>query len=249
MNKKTCKAIRLEIEEGNFNEPLQCATSEHLRLCAECREFYESELKLRQLVASIPQVEAPSDFDFRLRARLANERSRSSISFASLGVPSVVGAGLILLLGGVLVVRNMINSRQTPAFISSGVDKNAVKEVPANSPLPAASEEAQSDAPHNRPDEPSGPRRNPQLAKVLANQRNRSIARDSSSVGATVVRRDTAIAGAQFPLLFPMQTLKVSVNDGRGVARTISFPTVSFGSERVLTRAGNSFQGSVKGDW
>ena len=91
--------------------------------------------------------------------------------------------------------------------------------------------------------------RNPQLAKVLANQRNRSIARDSSSVGATVVRRDTAIAGAQFPLLFPMQILKVSVNDGRGVARTISFPTVSFGSERVLTRAGNSFQGSVKGDW
>ena len=112
MNKKTCKAIRLEIEEGNFNEP-QCATSEHLRLCAECREFYESELKLKQLVASIPQVEAPSDFDFRLRARLANERRRSSISFASLGVPSVVAAGLILLLGGLLVVRNLIIDTDT----------------------------------------------------------------------------------------------------------------------------------------
>ena len=43
-----------------------------------------------------------------------------------------------------------------------------------------------------------------------------------------------------------LQSLKVSLDDGRGNAHTISFPTVSFGSQRVLTNA-NQF--NPKGVW
>ena len=42
---------------------------------------------------------------------------------------------------------------------------------------------------------------------------------------------------AVFPIDASLQSLKVSLYDGRGNARTISFPTVSFGSQRVLTTA------------
>ena len=49
-----------------------------------------------------------------------------------------------------------------------------------------------------------------------------------------------------FPIEASVQSLKVSLDDGRGNARTISFPTVSFGSQRMLTNA-NQF--APKGVW
>jgi hypothetical protein len=49
-----------------------------------------------------------------------------------------------------------------------------------------------------------------------------------------------------FPIEASLQSVKVSLDDGRGNARTISFPPVSFGSQRVLTTA-NQF--APKGNW
>jgi hypothetical protein len=49
-----------------------------------------------------------------------------------------------------------------------------------------------------------------------------------------------------FPIEASVQSVKVSLDDGRGNAHTISFPSVSFGSQRVLT-TGNQF--APKGIW
>ena len=249
MNKDDCKTICLEIGRANLNEELSIQTTEHLRLCNECREFYEREMRLRQLVASMPQVEAPSDFDFRLRSRLASQRNSSSFSFASFGIPSIAVAALLLLLGGVLVVRNISNPGPLPN-VATKDNGAAAKAVAKDSPLPVHARQTNVVAPLKSTENTSPVQIGQHMRKqFLAVQKSRSSTKDLSSVGATVVKHDSPLAGAQLPLVFPMQTLTVSVDDGRGVARTISFPTVSFGSERVLTRARNSFQGSVKGDW
>jgi hypothetical protein len=53
-------------------------------------------------------------------------------------------------------------------------------------------------------------------------------------------------ASTVFPIDASLQSLKFSLDDGRGNARTISVPTISFGSQRVLQNA-NQF--APKGVW
>jgi hypothetical protein len=71
---------------------------------------------------------------------------------------------------------------------------------------------------------------------------------DSSSERAPRFNNTHPVADttAMFPIEASSQSVKVSLDDGRGNARTISFPTVSFGSQRVPTIAN---QLAPKGAW
>jgi hypothetical protein len=120
---------------------------------------------------------------------------------------------------------------------------------------PAQQEQAgQAGQPGSRHDEPAGrkeqanaglrqdslvvdniPRRNP--GRPIVNRPGQRITSvDRSSLRANVygiadLKPDTAPA---FQIDASLQSVKVSLDDGRGNARTISFPTVTFGSQRVM---------------
>ena len=84
--------------------------TEHLKECLACREFHQTQTKLRQMVGSLGTVSAPADFDFRLRARLANDSGGEGLhywSFARRGL--AVAAVLVLFVTGIVVVRNVVN--------------------------------------------------------------------------------------------------------------------------------------------
>ncbi len=81
MREKQCEVIRRELEEVALNDEFSGAAAEHLRGCADCREFQRQQTKLRQIVGSLGTVNAPADFDFRLRARLAADSERSGSAF------------------------------------------------------------------------------------------------------------------------------------------------------------------------
>jgi hypothetical protein len=51
---------------------------------------------------------------------------------------------------------------------------------------------------------------------------------------------------AAFPIDASLQPFKVSLDDGRGNAKTISVPTISFGSQRIV-QSGNQY--APKRDW
>ncbi len=53
-------------------------------------------------------------------------------------------------------------------------------------------------------------------------------------------------AHAVFPIDASLQSFRVSLDDGQGNARTISVPTIRFGSQRMLPK-GNQF--APKGVW
>ena len=76
-----CKQYRVEIEESDFAGGSEAAHSgSHAAGCAECRSFREEAAKLRGLVAGLARVDAPPDFEFRLRARMSaagTERPRA----------------------------------------------------------------------------------------------------------------------------------------------------------------------------
>ena len=260
MKAKYCKAIRRQIEEADLGHELSSVAASHVRDCSSCLEFYETGMKLRRVVASLAPVEAPADFDFRLRARLANERihSKSRFGFAhmSLALPSVAVATFVLLAGSVFVWRSLQNSKPVSAFIArtnktnaagSTVDKTT--EIVPDAAQNALSKTAQANNPTPRKLLPKLSLPKAKREFVASYRRSNMVSKDFSNTGATVVRREESVAGVQLPISLPVQTLKVSLDDGSGISRTISFPTVSFGSERVLTRAGSTSQSAAKSDW
>ena len=81
MRKNNCGVVRQELDELMLDEACSTSAAEHLRECAGCREFHQQQTKLRQIVGSLGTVSAPADFDFRLRARLANDSSSAVLAY------------------------------------------------------------------------------------------------------------------------------------------------------------------------
>src|SRR5215211_1511977 len=113
MRKNNCELIRRELDELNLDQTCTTAAVQQLRECSECREFHEKHTKLRHIVGSLGTVAAPADFDFRLRARLANESgsAASHLTFDWAFVRRGLAAAAVLLVfaTGAYLVRNALD--------------------------------------------------------------------------------------------------------------------------------------------
>jgi hypothetical protein len=242
MRKNSCEVIRRELDELMLDETCSSAAVEHLRECAACREFHQQQTKLRQMVGGLGTVTAPPDFDFRLRARLAGESNGAAFhywSFARRGL--AVAAVLIVVAFGIVVIRNVMNR---PPEVITVQDQRPIVPPPSAQP---------SESPAVKPNEvfalvkEDSPRRikHERAGQAMAKNIRPVATRDMSSEGAGVMDGSLA-ASTAFPIDASLQSLKVSFDDGRGNARTISVPTITFGSQRVL-QGGNQF--APKGVW
>src|SRR6185369_16112836 len=127
MRENNCEIVRRELDELMIGEACSTAATEHLRDCASCREFHEQQTKLRQIVGSLGTVEAPADFDFRLRARLAQGNGSSVYwPFARRGLAAAAMA--IVFLVGVVIVRNVMKQ---PAIVDNNVAQQPQVHQPA----------------------------------------------------------------------------------------------------------------------
>lgn len=251
-----------EIEEANVGQELSEVTTEHVRDCAKCQEFYESRLKLRQMVASLGTVEAPADFGFRVRARIASEASSTggfSIGSLAIGLPSIALATLAFLVVAGVVLRvwqkpaNNVATVQTPSVNGPVIAAAQSSSAPTQgvSFSEGTNEElAANVASEGRPVK----KQSSQVVSPLAFLRNnRTIAtRDFSSLPATVIKQEDAIASVEAPIFqieASSQPIRVSLDYAKGGPRTISVPALSFGSERVLTGEGSSMVRTTKGVW
>jgi hypothetical protein len=237
MNANDCKLIRGEIDDSELGQELSSSARRHINECGSCRDFLESGTKLRQLVGSLVQVEAPADFDFRLSARLARESSRRSLPWNfSFAIPAVALAAVALIVGGVFMFRRPTTE--------TTVATNPRIEAPAPTPIAPTLIDA-----GNKPTAINVVSKNttkpPKRSNATA-RRNNVVSETFSGTRADVIRRDQPVPAQ---LIFPLQTLTLSVDDGKGVQRTISFPSVSFGSQRVLAGNGSSFQSPDRTNW
>ena len=69
-----CKVFRTEIEEAADGGALGPRASAHVASCAACGGELRGRESLRGLVRGLGRVEAPADFEFRLRARMARSK-------------------------------------------------------------------------------------------------------------------------------------------------------------------------------
>ncbi|HSE32327.1 MAG TPA: hypothetical protein VLA93_12220 [Pyrinomonadaceae bacterium] len=253
MKHTICHQVRSEIEEKDLTASLSAGALEHLRRCRECQEFQGKETKLRQIVSSLETVAAPPDFDFRLRARLASEGNGASYrSMAAVRVwrmrSAAVAAMLLIFAATIFVIRQ--NQTVEPA--------NDFKVVAEGNtvPSPARPSESPTTPSEDRvltqqdPGNIAGAKSNNPRRAFTATSRRPASSIDFGSQPAPVVSTDQNMASmTTFPLDVSQPSFTVSLDDGRGTSRTISVPTVSFGSRRVLNTSVSSNQYAPKGDW
>ena len=243
MRKTNCKLIRRELDELMLGESWSAAATGHLRECAKCREFQEQQTKLRQIVGSLGTVEAPADFDFRLRARLANDAGSARAiywTFARRGL--AVAAMLIVFAIGAVVVRNLMNQ---PATVENVAQQPQVQQPVKPDVAPPVVKEDKKPVEVVAGVTPVTIRK---IQPAQADYKKRPLSSFAISSTRASVLNATEPAGmsAAFPIDSSAQSITVSLEDGRGNAKTISVPTISFGSQRIV-QGGNQF--APKRDW
>lgn len=265
-----CKAVRREIDEANLEQQLSAETIQHLKRCVLCRGFRDERHVLRGLMAGFETVGAPPDFDFRLRARLARERNGASSGFRlnslSIGARSLAAAALVLVVAvcGILLrswksVGN--NSQPVQAQKSSSVPApDQMHEVAQSSTAGTGKTSGASQAVVVQNDGENKERKSgPRVATVVPVKVIRAT-NGSISGNPRLAVRELAVAPAPKVMLTEPDsnlvvvpttgTLKVTIDNGKGMPRTVSLPSVSFGSERLLAH-GSSFVpvSASKGVW
>jgi hypothetical protein len=249
MKDTRCELVHREVEELMLNEEFSAAAAEHLHTCADCQEFQRQQTKLRQIVGSLGTVSAPADFDFRLRARLAGDAQGAGFRYWSFAVKGLATAAILVVFGvGVAVIRQRGTQ---PGAVAEGPRIQTPPEQPsqAGPKQPDKPKVISSPAPEVRPTVAVNNEPKPKVERSFVVKPKRSLTSvDFSSERANVISNARPAMNNEpvFPIDASLQSLKVSLDDGRGNARTISFPSVSFGSQRVLTNA-NQF--NPKGVW
>ena len=75
-----CKQIREAIDTASRRNPYSGAVASHLNGCPDCRRYSDETTSLTRLLGAQPRVEAPPDFEFRLRARMLRAQAAPEIA-------------------------------------------------------------------------------------------------------------------------------------------------------------------------
>ncbi len=250
MSNTDCKNLRLEIDGASLGRVRSAFANRHINDCPECRSFTDQTVKLQEILSSLGTVEAPGDFDFRLRARLAGEKpagARFSLSGFSFGIRGAAFAALTLMFGSVLFFslkpsapdhsKSATNITSAPAEKAVTPKATAAADVKATQPTVEVA-----DTPR-----PAG-MKSQTLASNRTNPRNGI--RDMGSRPATVIKAsDLNARASDFAIEASNQPVKVSLDNGRGNSRTISLPPVSYGSQRVMSQGSAPLLASARGSW
>jgi hypothetical protein len=238
MRENICSVVRQELDELKLSETGSASAIEHLRECAACREFHQQQTKLRQIVGSLGTVSAPADFDFRLRARLANDSSSAGLTWLFMRRGFALATVLLVFATGAVLMRNVLNRPAREEVVTTTNQPAVVPEPP---------KQVETKTPEVNPLIATHSDKRPQTIKserpsaIVARAPRRIVAEDFSSTRAEVISgQEPASEFDGFPLDTSLQSFKVLLDDGRGNARTVSVPTVSFGSQRML-QTGNQF--------
>ena len=234
MKDKRCELVRRELEELMLDEEFSTAAHEHLQACADCREFQRQQSKLRQMVGSLGTVNAPADFDFRLRARLAADSQRSAFQYWSFAAKGLATAAILVVFGVGVAVLWQRGAPQSPVAEGTRIEQKKPDEpkaiVPPTPEVKPALVANNDNEPKRRVERSFMPKpKQSVIAKDMSSERANVISNTQPAIDNTTA--------AVFPIEGSLQSFKVSLDDGRGNARTISLPPISFGSQRVPATA------------
>jgi hypothetical protein len=255
-----CKPYREEIEESAGVESLSLETRAHAGACRACGEFEREHNSLRRLVGGLGKVEAPADFEFRLRARMKAAKSGGGkYNFLGLRLaPNLAwaAAACFLVVSASLYIWQERRSLDVPQqLVRSAEPVNVAVGVPGvNS---AAESEPANIKPSNvkevKVDVPTATAKVDVLTETAAvksagvNNQRVSARRLFRGVSRNESRREALSANAsefsltgarvlrlKIPLSTSPESLRFVVKDERGNTRPVPMRAVSFGSQELV---------------
>lgn len=246
-----CKAYRREIEAAADGVGVSTATRSHAASCRACGDELRARASLRALVGGLGKVEAPADFEFRLRARMAASkaeggRGRFGGTRWLYGFAPVAVAACFVVVSATLYLRQ--SARTTPP---------AAPAIATNGP--SRSVEPDRATSNNVQNQDAAPVTVREVAKVNSTEAVKpgshrpahkvfarsAQAREVASKGESrmeVAPRTfvSSVTGAQvikpISVKASAEPLRVIVRDERGAERVVSMRGVSFGSQDFLAR-------------
>jgi len=262
-----CQVYRREIVE-DFDGELSRGARAHAGSCRVCADELRGRESLRALVRDLGKVEAPADFEFRLRARMAASKA-SGTRGPLRGFRLVYAFAPVAAAACFLVVSTALYLRQASQTVPAESPSVAVAEAPRR----AAAEETSATA---AVDEAKGSERpGVKVVDVASNrmtpgardagQKRRAAPRQPREVGEVAARpdgrdgrpaatqRNTAEfsltqapvitgRGVTIALKTPSEPMRMILRDERGAGRVVPMRAVSFGSQELITRENVSRQ-------
>jgi hypothetical protein len=241
-----CKTYRMEFEDA-ASGPSDAARA-HAESCGACGEVLRAGDSLNRILRGLERVEAPADFEFRLRARIAARkggRGRFQLArFGPLSGYATVAAALCVLALAVSLYfwpgqrHTQLEARNSdaPVIGTNGALRppSQTASVPkGESSPPVASVTPPTLVSHemkvNRPNVVAS-KRIKETAGVVEGRKNLA-SNQFSELGATAIVRPLVI-----PVSTPAEPLRVVLRDEKGTAHVVPMRAVSFGSQELLSR-------------
>lgn len=240
-----CKAYREEIEETAGAECLSLEARSHVGACPSCVEFGRERDALRHLVGGLGKVEAPADFEFRLRARMKASRGGGTYNFLGLRLAprlAWAAAACFLVVSATLYIlqerRSASVSQQTSHSVESG--NGAPDVVGGNRP-------AESESAIRKEVKVDTPTQTVAVKSVGVNNRRVSSRHLSRMVSRNESRREAPSGGSsefsvtgakvlrlKIPPGTSPESLRFVVRDEHGNTRPVPVRAVSFGSQKLV---------------
>lgn len=269
-----CHECQAEIEVKHSREVLSDGAQQHVARCRVCREFQRGRVALQSLMGELTSIEAPADFEFRLRARLANEKSVGPTA-GGWGWPKFAPNTAWLSLAGCLALAFAVALylQQTipqTAPLPASVERLAVRETA----LPANVEPVQEIVSTSASKESFAPEFKMALTKTGEIRTRRRAERavvvrqrvpahtsveslDTGSLGALpefISSPSVAHARQIIPLQLSsnLRPMQIELRDAQGESRTVTIEPLSFGSRDVVSERGIARQilvSSNRGVW
>lgn len=252
MSTTDCKNLRREIDGASPGRQRSAFAIRHLKACPDCKSFTDQTVKLQEILSSLGTVEAPEDFHFRLRARLAGEKpagARFSLSGFSFGLRGAALAVLTLMFGSILFFS--LKTSPSKHTISANKGTPATVEKPVSVSPSATATAVEASQPSIQGAEDTARRTSTRSHNLVASRSNsRMGSRDMGSRPAPIIRAaDLNARASDFPIEASTQPVRMSLDNGRGNSRTISLPPVSYGSQRVMSQGSAPYVATARGSW
>jgi hypothetical protein len=255
-----CKVYRHEIVEIFDGEAMSRGARAHAESCPACGDELRGRESLRALVRGLGKVEAPSDFEYRLRARMAAAGTpgrrvplrglRLIYAFAP-----VAAAACFLVVSTALYLRQASrpSPAEPPATASAAPARNAaagtdvVKTVENLKGAEGLSSEVASN-PTQVPARPVAHRvraASRPSREVAAKAEERAVAQQNTSIFSFSPAPVITGHGVTIALKTPAEPMRMILRDERGAGRVVPMRAVSFGSQELLARENVSRQATA----
>lgn len=270
-----CRKSRVEMEMCLSGLDLSARARVHLASCEDCRVAHREGEALRRLLGDLDAVEAPADFEFRLRARLSHSRERLGRRRLYPRLAFNFAAAILLVSSFALAFFLYTDaSKENNSTSTSEIERHAdpftetaKKETPtahalSEMELPRRSYESNGNLFEQASRRPSTRRlRSGSLrAREEANQVVAEVAgltqaesfeqRQAGVIGFTSTGGDDAgTRGVRksIRLAGQTETLRVVLRDDSGLTRAVPIRSVSFGAQEPFASGDNAKRISFKG--